>query len=331
MNLPPKANTTFVIVNIVEAADGSLWINTSWGLVRRLPDTRLVFYAYETPINSGNSSLLADKSGRLWMTRQDQILVFKPEPIESFAEAGKIIEKSLAPTDIIELKPEETVQLPKKGGEIFRLTNSTFIEQMNSEKLFQTAAGNIWITAESNLLEIADGILHLHTDAEGLPNVMSRMAEDAAGNLWIGGHAELARLDRRGLITFGTADGTNSSRFFAINEGADGTLFFAGRDYFLNRFDGKKFQTLRPQIDPNSQNIWTSRYSFLASNGDWWILTGDALYRFSGVTDFAQLANKPPTKIYATEDGLKSNGMFQIFEDSGGDIWVSTRRRQKNF
>ncbi len=325
LKLPPKPNTTFTFADITESTDGSLWLNTSWGLVRRLPDGRIGYYSYETPVSSGNSSILVDKNGRLWLTRLDEILVIKPEPIESLTETGQIIEKSLTPTSIIELKPDQPVQLPKKGGEIFRLTNSVFVEKINAKKSVQTFDGNIWITSENYLLEFADGVLHLHSDAEGLPNVMSRMAEDAAGNLWIGGHAELARLDRNGLVTFGTADGTNSSRFFAINEGTDGTLYFVGRDFYLNRFDGAKFQIVKPQIAPNAQNLWTSRPSLLDSKGDWWILTGEKLYRFSGVNNFAELDKKTPTATYTTEQGLKSNGMFQIFEDSGGDIWVSTR------
>jgi signal transduction histidine kinase len=59
--------------------------------------------------------------------------------------------------------------------------------------------------------------------------------------------------------------------------------------------------------------------------GQWWILTHEKLYRFAPVKDFAELDGKSPTKTYDRRDGLKSDGMFQIFEDSKGDIWVSVR------
>ena len=325
LNLPPKPDTTFTIADITEAADGSLWINTSWGLVRRLPDRRIIYYPYEMPLNVGNSSMLLDKIGRLWLTPQGDFFIIKPEAIESVSESDQLIVKSLAPTSIINLKPEESVPMPKEGGEIFQLKSDEIVAKLNPKRLFQTSDGNIWSTSENFLLEFSDGVLHLHTDAEGLPNVMGRMGEDVAGNLWIGGQAGVARLDRNGLVTFRTPDGVNSPRFFAITEGSDGTLYLGGRDFYLNRFDGKKFKTLRPRIAPNAQYLWTSRFAFLSSNGDWWILTTDKLYRFSGVADFSDLEHLPPTKIYTTADGLKSNGMFQIFEDSAGDIWVSTK------
>ena len=325
LNLPPKPDVMFVVADLKEAPDGSLWINTSWGLVRRLPDSRTVFYPFDAPVNEGNSSVLVDKNGRVWLMRTREILVFKPEPIESLPEAEKLVIKSLTPTSVIDLKPEEVVPMPKKSGEVFELSGETYFTKIITKRPFQSSDGNIWITSENHLLEFADSVLHLHTESEGLSNVMGRMSEDAAGNLWIAGQTGVTRIDRHGLVTFGTNDGLNASRLFAITEGADGTLYFAGRAFYLNRFDGQKFQTVRPGIETDSQVLWTSRNALLSKNGDWWILTNEKLYRFSGINDFAALADKPPTKIYTTADGLKSNGMFQIYEDSDGDIWVSTR------
>ncbi|MBP7375887.1 MAG: hypothetical protein KA956_05380 [Pyrinomonadaceae bacterium] len=326
LHLPPRANTSFVIADMTEASDGSLWINTSWGVARRLPDSRVVFYPHERGIiNSGNSSTLADKSGRLWLTRRGQILVIKPEAIESITEAGPVIMRSLVPNEVVAIEPEEHVILPKKAGDIFELANEKYVKASNQKRLMQTTDGNIWLTSEDQLLEFDDGVLHLHTEAEGLTNVMGRMEEDAAGNLWIGGQTGASRLDRSGLVSFGIEDGANSSRFYAISEDRDGSIYFAGRDSYLNRFDGNRLKGLRPQVGPNVQTVWTSRPLLIASNGAWWVLTGEKLFRFSGITDFSQLADRVPTKVYTTDDGLRSNGMFQIYEDSGGDIWVSTR------
>ena len=330
LNLPPKPDSRLIVAEMNETADGSLWLNTSWGIVRRLPDNRTVFYPTEDTISYGNSSMIADKNGRIWLARSNQILVLKPEPLESFPAGEQLIIKSLKVTSVVELKPEGVALMPKKSGEIFQFTNSSlsdFVENSYAKRLFQTSDGDVWITAENNLMQFADGIFHLHSSAEGLPNVMSRMAEDAAGNLWIGGHAGLARLDRQGIVTFGTADGLKSPRIFATSESTDGIMYFAGRDFYLSRFDGTKFQTVRPAINPTANFLWTSRFGMLASNGDWWVLTNERLYRFSGVKDFAELNGKQPTKTYTMADGLESNAIFQIFEDSIGDIWGFNAQR----
>lgn len=328
LDLSPKSNSGFVISDITEANDHSLWLNTSRGVVRRLPDNRIVFYPNEAPLSSGNSSMIADSGGRIWVTQSNKILVIKPEPIESFTGSERQITKTLDATSFVELKSEGPALMPQKDGEIFQYTNSDlnrFVENSYAKRLFQTSDGDVWITAENNLMQFSKGGFYLHTSAEGLPNVMARLAEDAAGNLWIGGHAGLARLDRQGVVTFGMADGANSARFFAINEDADGTMYFAGRDFYLSRFDGSKLQTIRPVIDDNSAYLWTSRFALRASDGDWWILTNQKLYRFANKPDFAELDGAKPTKTYTQADGLKSDAMFQIFEDSAENIWVSTR------
>jgi signal transduction histidine kinase/ligand-binding sensor domain-containing protein len=326
--LPSNLSISPGFGDLTETADGSLWMNSNVGVIRLLPDERTVYYPSETILNAGNTALMADKSGNIWLTRNNQLLVIKPEPLESFSAAGQVTVKPIAPTVTFELKPEENYLLPQKDGEIIQFTSQksdSFIEHSYSKKIFQTSDGNIWVTAENYLLQLSSGIFHLHTEKEGLPTVMARMEEDAAGNLWIGGHAGLGRIDRSGLVTYSTADGANSARFFAINEGADGTLYFAAFNFFLNRFDGTKLQAIRPQIPLESNFLWSSRFAYLDSGGGWWFLTGNKLYYFTGISNFEELKNKPPTKIYTTDDGLKSNGIFQIFESTKGDIWVSTR------
>ena len=326
--IPPDANIN--VGDIDETGDGSLWINTNAGIVRRLPDSRIVFYPIEAYPTSGNSSMIADESGRIWISLANRLLVLKPESLEDFTGSEAVVIKSIEPVSIVGLKPKESYLLPQAGGEIFQFTSDTisnFVENSYSKRIFQTSDGDVWITAEDKLMQFSGGRFELHSRAEGLPNVMARMAEDSAGNLWIGGHAGLARLDRGGLVTYGIDEGAKSARFFAINEDAEGSIYVVGRDFYVNRFDGEKFETAQPSIDPDSQYLWTSRFGMRASNGDWWILTNKKLYRFENVGEFSVLDKMKPTATFTAADGLHSDGMFQIFEDKEGGIWVSTRGR----
>jgi signal transduction histidine kinase/streptogramin lyase len=71
--------------------------------------------------------------------------------------------------------------------------------------------------------------------------------------------------------------------------------------------------------------LWTSRVAYKSSDGDWWILTGQKLYRFAGASNFARLNGEQPAKVYGEADGLVSDHIYQMYEDSHGDIWVSSR------
>ena len=324
----PANPRTFGISDMSETPDGSFWLNTSWGLLRMLTDGRRVFYPVDVEVNSGANSLTADKAGRVWITLGNRVLAMKPEPPDAVERVDGLVLRTLQPTATERLVPDGSVILPKNSGEIFEYTTANedaFIETSFAKRLLLTSDGTVWISAESKLMEFQDGIFRLHDSNEGLPTVMTRMGEDPAGNLWIAGHAGLARLNRSGLVTYGQGDGAPSSRFFAITEDADGRVVFAGRDHTLNRLAGSGLRSVRPGLPKDAVYLWTSRFAYRSTAGDWWLLSSEGLYRYGGATDLASLDGRPPTAIYNSSNGLKADGAFQIFEDSQGSIWVSSR------
>ena len=318
LNLPPLLNSTFEITGLAEAGDGSLWLETSWGLARRLPDSRMIFYTVKTFVNFGNRSFMLDHKDRVWYGRRYELYVLKPEPLESLSNLGPITVRPIQPTYVLRSIAEKEIRLPEKAGELLRFTPGEFLARYPLHRICQTADNHVWVTTDKELLEFDGRVFHRYTTAQGLASVMSSVAEDTAGNLWIGGHT-LIRLDRKGLTSYGEADGFHSAAVQAIIQAKDGTLYFADGDFYLNHFDGKRFEAKHPTLPPNPRFLWTSRWALLDSRNEWWILTTEGLYRFSS-SDFAR-----PLARYAIRDGLKADAMFQIFEDKRGEIWVSVQ------
>ncbi|MGD9630794.1 MAG: two-component regulator propeller domain-containing protein [Pyrinomonadaceae bacterium] len=325
LGIPPVPGTTFVIYDLAETPDGSLWVHNTWGLLRMLPDGRKVNYPHGRYVTAGATAMMADRPGRIWLTRGGELLALKPEAIDQIQGSGPLIERDLSPTETVPVEVGRLLKMPSAGGQVIKYVNPELIGKWVTKKLFQSSDGDIWISAENTLLHIADGVVELLTDAQGLPTVMARMAEDEAGNLWIGGHAGLARLDRNGLVSYGKEDGLTSSRFFSANEGPDGRMYFAQLGFYWSAFDGERFETAHPDIPENSSFLWTSRFGYLSSLRELWMLTAEGLYRFADGTDLKSLNGRSPTVKYTTADGLRSNSFFHIFEDTNGDIWVSTR------
>ena len=58
-------------------------------------------------------------------------------------------------------------------------------------------------------------------------------------------------------------------------------------------------------------------------NGGWWFATGEGLIRFPSVKA-GELPHSKPKAFYTTKNGLASNAILRIFEDSASRIWVST-------
>jgi signal transduction histidine kinase/ligand-binding sensor domain-containing protein len=331
LGLPQRQDLAFGIAKIDETSDGSLWISSSWGLIRRLPGEKIVYYRDEDVGPGSAVRMITDKGGRVWAARNNRLFVIKPEPLEAFQNSEQVTVRPLSPTAAVDVQPGALVRLPKLGGEIYELKNSELIEKTFAKALFQSADGTIWITADDKLLQIADGNLKVFTGREGLPSFLTFMAEDNVSNLWIGSRSGVVRLDRKGLVSYGREDGARSDRFLAVIEGRDGSIYFGNPNATITRFDGNKFSSAETQVEGNPSHIWTSRTILNDSRGDWWILTGRGLHRFSGVSNFEDLNGRKPTASYGVNEGLKSDGGFQIYEDSQGDIWVSTRGAEGSF
>lgn len=319
--LPPEI-AGLNVADMREADDGSLWLNTTAGIVRLLPDRRIVVYPVQTGFGQLSTGLLLDGSGRVWVARLEKVFVFQPETIESLAGSGPVSIRELSKFPRTAARTETPLPLPSKPGEGLQLTAGDFLTEHATEKFFQSRDGHVWLTTDGELLEYDGQVFHRYTVAQGLAPGMLRMAEDLAGNIWIGGRA-LVRLDRKSIHTYTEADGLHSTDVQAITEGKDGALYFANGDYFLSRFNGTNFVTTRAQVAQSAVFRWACRYAMVDRDSDLWIISREKLYRFphGDVTR--------PATTYAASEGLTFNEPYQIFQDRQGVIWVSQQPLDK--
>lgn len=329
LNLPPEANQDYGVANIQQTEDGSLWFNTTYGTVRRLPDGRVMFFPFKVALSESLLDIMVDKSDRVWIVRGSELFVVKPEPLESLANLGRTTVRQLAPTHVIQLNTDLETQLPVNPGEMAQIVSHDYFDDWKLRSIYVTDDNHVWVTTARGLVEYDGRAFHYFSSEQGLLNSMVRMAEDTAGNLWLGGRAGVVRLDRKGLTTYSVADGLDSAETFAVNESRDGTLYVANGEFHLSRFDGQNFRTVRLSTSPTARALWTSRYAFLDSRGEWWVATSEGLLRFPA-GNFEALGGEASRITYTTRDGLRSNFIYQMFEDKRGDIWVSTRAAHAN-
>ena len=93
---------------------------------------------------------------------------------------------------------------------------------------------------------------------------------------------------------------------------------------FLHQFDGTRFARIGP-ASGGSTGFGDGWYQSVLQDhtGEWWIPTGEGLYRFARTEGIERLANARPVAVYKMSDGLSGDGIFRLFEDSRGDIWIS--------
>ena len=317
------------VAALCEDRHGTLWIVGGSNLYRRWPDGRTKRYDTGVELTRNYSSLGQDRAGYLW-TAGDELLQLK---IEAGYDAPVTVHRRFG------RREEFTGKLA--GG------------------IFESADNSLWFASDQglyHLLPTVDGrssLLLLYKKRNGLnDNAITALNEDRDDNLWIGAIGAL-KLSRSGFVSYDEADGiiyvnwvfgdaSGEPHFFGMlsneqprNVAEVATLYEKDPQQLrkwgqLGRFDGNKFAWLKPGLPKEvttygfSQGPGVGQVSFQDHTGEWWLTSTSGLLRYSKVNRFEDLAGARPKAVYTTKDGLASNVIHHLFEDSHGDIWIVT-------
>ncbi len=308
------------VAHVLEARDGSMWLVVGPRLVRRAPDGRVAIYRApsSSPMNAFLTGLCEDSNGRIWVGSRRGFYVLRPRPLDDPSAFDTVTlpdstshPQRFAPPDA----PGDVVAFRPVGG---------FDSDLVLE-VFQTTDGRIWLTNDGGLSVFDGRELRSFDAANGLGAKMGMMAEDADGNLWLASMNGALKLVTRGLTTYGKEDGLGGRVIQSLYQTPSGEQYVVSGDWRVSRLDGERFRTARPFLGDANVPLWTSNAAFLDSAGAWWFLTERRLYRFDHAAPLESLEGRAPSAVYQTGPGFNNGAFYRMFEDSRGDIWVSTR------
>ena len=302
---------------ILEDRHGDLWVGALGKLSRRLRDGRIERYTIRSgfPPEPGTGSswvtrLLEDREGHLWVgTRGGGLsrLVREPRVNEP------IVDRIYTNREGLGVGPGLRIRA-----------------------VLQARDGTLWLATNSGLAKLLSppGVdpvrFQTYTTANGLSELeLMAAAEDREGNIWVGcANAGAMKIARNGFTTFDAADGVGLDRPTEIFEDRAGQLLVLTTNQphttlALNRFDGHGFHALRPKFGGAIRNFGWQRFQVALQDGtgDWWFGTENGLCRFPNVP-VARLPQIRPKAIYTSRDGVPGDDVYNVFEDSRGDIWV---------
>lgn len=294
---------------LLEDHRGALWVGSDDnGLYRLCPNGRAEQYLTQHGLpDNGIKSLLEDRAGRLWVgtTKGLSLLVAEPDPARRAVARFFVARDGLGAGWVV--------------------------------ALFQSSDGTLWIGTNTGLSEIKLGpdeqklSVRTYTTAHGLVNLgISALTEDRDGNLWIGtANGGAMKMARNGFTTYGQVDGLGSAEVASIVECPSSVLYaISAHKVFISEFDGRSFRAVRPNLPKRISYFgwgW-NQITFQDHTGEWWVATGQGLCRFPKVDDIGKLARIRPRAVYDSKNGLTSDEVFRLFEDSKGDIWITTFR-----
>ena len=221
----------FSLQAITVGEDDSLWLGTKYGLIRRLPDGRLMQYTLsQNPQSDYIRSILADKRGNIWATHPAGLYVLKPEPISTLGTWNGI-----KPRRLTAHRPVEGTEMPNHPGEAVDLTALAVFggEGNQIREIFQQSNGQIWLTAHNRLV-LFNGSRFLYFSDARRPFV--HLIEDRDGDLWISTLRvfEVMRFSLHGLVTYDRSDGLKDPEIDSIQEDGRGVLHTVSPGWFVS-------------------------------------------------------------------------------------------------
>ena len=341
----------------LQARDGSMWFRCGQDVVRFAADGSVATLHSTTP-----SVFLVHEArdGSVWIALRDQYRlvryyqgVFSDVPLPPVKRrelTGELLLYSFAMTEdaygelllltpaglsrIVDgtLSPPESLPLPANAGELLKV-----------RCLFVGREGNLWIgTIGRGLIRLRRAPLTAYGKDEGLSDSnFSSVFQDREGRIWLGGDLLYCFDAHRFHLVPGVAD------LLAIAQTRDGDLWFGGY--------GGLYRLRSGVLSHFNVNAPAVKIIFQDREGTLWIgaVSEDrpgGLYRFQegkleqvqGISDVRAIAEDRDgglwlgslaglrymrgSKIvtYDQTQGLSSNSVYDIHQDSTGTLWVAT-------
>ena len=271
---------------IAQTADGYLWIGTQDGLIRFDGVSFVLWVPLKGKLSSSAIfSLLAGTDGSLWIGTS---------------------------TNLAHLQNGNLTNYLGADGRV--------------NAIVQSHDGRIWITRsrvhddKGPLCEVKGTSLRCYGKADGItPPYAVPLAEDTEGNLWIGSVNLLIRWRAGSSTVFTpteTTRGEGLSGVQAIAAGSDGSIW-SGID---RRAPGMGVQRwlngVRSHLNPTLSKSALHVSALLVDRENaLWIGTEDqGIYRLNG----------DKLDRFSSADGLSSDSVTALYEDTEGNIWIAT-------
>lgn len=304
------------VISLADDEQG-LWIGTERGGLARLQDGRVTqLGAAQGLAHERVWSLYRDRAGSLWIgTDGGGLQRLRGGRLESLST------RQGWPCDYVWAFHEDregSLWIATNGGGLNRLKDGRAVPLTTREGLpsdFTWAArrtrdGSLWVgTEDAGLARLQDGRVTRFTPREGLLGDQVRaLLEARDGSLWIGGSG-LHRFQGGRLRAF-DVPGLRKVRIRALAEDQQGRIWIAAASEGVKCLAGDR---LEPQA-----------LERVARDAAAVLVTRDGTVWAGGPSGLHSL-KAGRTRNWGTADGLPSQGVTSLAEDSDGSLWVGTR------
>jgi signal transduction histidine kinase/CheY-like chemotaxis protein/ligand-binding sensor domain-containing protein len=301
---------------LCESRDGTLWIGTDNAGLLSLKDGRIRIYDASSGLADNRvSAVLEDGSGNLWVGTERGLDRFRDGKFVAYTTKQGLSDDRILSLYFdkggalwigtvhgLTLMAGEKPGAPRLGQDL----NKVEIHSITAD-----STGNIWLGTQQGLMLIRNGKVISYAGRNGVPRGGVRAVYTTPdGSLWVGTDAAGLLRGRNDQFVSLPQDGAlKTTKAGPIYQSRDGTLWVGTYGEGVGRLATEGLKALTAGL---SSTIVYSVYQTF--DGSIWMTTQDGL---------GQIKDGKMT-LYKTRQGLSSNAVDAMMEDSKGALWVST-------
>jgi signal transduction histidine kinase/ligand-binding sensor domain-containing protein len=313
--VPPEVMSGTGVFSMLVDRAGTLWIAANTGVMRRTADGKVRWFGEKDGLpDNVVRAVASDRDGNLWAGTNNGLARLEHGRFVSAAEAdgGQVIRCLLEDR-------EGNLWIGANGG-LSRWRSDIFLAYGKTEGLpsdepnavFQDREGRIWVGFNDvGLMEFAPSRRH-YSIHEGLPDTeVLQIREARNGDLLVATRLGLARLHDGRVQTYVPPDALGRRGVFDVLEDRNGDMWL-GLPSGLNVLHNGKLETVVP--GGAMLNDFTVTITQTRDGAIWAGTYGKGLWRVQGMDK----------RHYTTAEGLSSEQIRSLYEDTDGTLWIAT-------
>jgi signal transduction histidine kinase/ligand-binding sensor domain-containing protein len=303
----PKELTPEQIRGVAVGADDAVWIGTHDQRLGKLVDGKYVVY------HSNIVTHFLNPTRQNWTVEISQNFNRTLDFPSGGVDTG-------IPYNAILFDNEDNTWVGSEDGGLFRIQKQSIetissAQGMASDNIYpvmHSRTGDIWAGSwPAGLSRMHNGkVVRIFTLKDGLPGLVTSLAEDNSGTLWVGSHNGLRVLSGNRLIPPRGLPQITLPAVQVIYQTPNGIMLF-GTPKGMYVLDGAHphWMTMQDGLATNDVRVIVGD-----SRGDTWI---------GGYGGLTRIHRGQLTR-WTEAEGLPSDNVRSVMEDSAGDIWVGT-------
>ncbi len=297
-----------------QTSDGTLWIGMIGQGIRTLKQHQSGFMTAADVLPSSTVlNIFEDDEGNIWIGTQTGMVRLTHTPVRIVPLPQSV------DSDFGTIQSDRDGTIWIVSANVFRMRDGVIrpyhfagLEQVSVRDILRDRDGALWIGTDGDGIIRMDGsnMLWLSTKIGLVNNFIRAILQSRDGSMWIATDEGLSHWTPRGFTNYRMRNGLSYFSTRALLEDRNGDIW-VGTDRGLNRLHGGVFMEDAAIRALNQKKVWAIHQD--ANGGLWFGTRNDGLFRWK----------EEKLTHYTTDQGLASNSIYEILEDTRGGFWIS--------